>query len=158
MPRHELHHELVRKGVEQVAHEERITGGSLGPPSGAKYRAYQRLQAYGLSLKDTLYDNPEIGKLLEELVRYPLRPAARDALNRQLKSSINDAALFELVLSFRSENRLFIIEEEREMNEPQILCSLGCSGRARANDDRTADSKARRLPEAQELPGSGAGL
>jgi superfamily II DNA or RNA helicase len=123
--RHELHHELVRKGVEHISHEERIAGGSLGPRTGAKYRTYERLKAHAASLVGTLYENPELGRVLEELVRYPLRQSAKDSLNRQLRSGINDLALAELVLALRSEGKLFIIHEERETDEPQIVCSMG---------------------------------
>jgi len=36
IPRHENHHELVKKGVDLLIEEERHVGGQLGRPSGAR--------------------------------------------------------------------------------------------------------------------------
>jgi hypothetical protein len=61
----------------------------------------------------------------EEIYRYPLQETARDTLNRQLRSSIDDEQLVSLVLSLHADNRLCQIHEQTEQQEPQIICSLG---------------------------------
>src|SRR5690606_34932643 len=38
IPRHELHHRLVEKGVAHLVKEEQQIGGQLGRPSGARFR------------------------------------------------------------------------------------------------------------------------
>ena len=59
------------------------------------------------------------------MYRYPLRPSAVDTLNRQLRSGVSDEALAQLVLALRDEDRLCLIHEEEEAQEPRIICSMG---------------------------------
>jgi hypothetical protein len=66
-------------------------------------------------------------KAIDEIYRYPLRQSAIDTLNRQLKTGISDERLVNLVLALRDEDRLCIISEETQAQEPVILCSLGLS-------------------------------
>jgi superfamily II DNA or RNA helicase len=119
------HHDLVRKGFELIAEEERTVGGQLGRPSGARFRTYERLKRYAEEIKDTLFDTRELHKAIDETYRYPLRPTATDTLNRQLRSGISDASLAELVIALREEGRLCIIHEEEKVQEPRIICSMG---------------------------------
>jgi hypothetical protein len=125
MPRHERHHELVRKAVELVMVEEKSVGGQLGRPSGARFRTYERLKRYSEQVKDTLFGSPELTKAIEEIYRFPLRQSAIDTLNRQLRAGISDTSLAELVMALRDEDRLCIVQEEDQSGEPQIICSLG---------------------------------
>ena len=122
------HHELVRKAAEHIAGEESAVGGQLGRPSGARFRAYERLKNYADSIKDTLFDTEPLRRTINDIYRYPLRQAAVDTLNRQLRSSISNEALAELVIALRDEDRLCVIHEEDERQEPQIICSLGLVG------------------------------
>ena len=123
--RHESHHDLVRKAAEHIIKEESSVGGHLGRPSGARFRTYERLKSYVETVKDTLYDTIHLRRAVNDIYRYPLRRTAVDILNRQLKSSISDEVLAELVVSLRDENRLCDIQETVEHEEPQIICSLG---------------------------------
>lgn len=127
VPRRADHHQLVQKGVEMIVQEEKMVGGQLGRPSGARYKTYQRLLSYLKDIEGTLFEtrSSEIQKALEEIYRYPLRQSAIDTLNRQLRSGISDQDLAELVLALRDEDRLCIIHEEGETEEPRIICSLG---------------------------------
>ena len=125
LPRHDSHHELVGKGVEHLFKEEKRVGGQLGRPSGARYRTYVRLKDYAEAMKGSLFDTQELFKTLEDLYNYPLRQAAVDTLNRQLRSGISDEALAELVIGLRDEDRLCLIHEEEAERDPQIICSLG---------------------------------
>ncbi len=125
LPRQERHHSLVQKGVEIIVQEEKSVGGQLGRPSGARFRTYERLQRYADELKGTLFESPELARAIEEIYRYPLRSGAVDTFNRQLRSGISDEALAELVIALRDEDRLCLVEEEEQEQEPRIICSLG---------------------------------
>jgi superfamily II DNA or RNA helicase len=125
LPRAENHHELVKRGVELIIEEEKTVGGQLGRPSGARFRTYERLKRYAEEVKGTLFETDKLNKTIEEIYRYPLRQAAVDTLNRQLRSGIDDSTLAQLVIALREEGRLCIIQEELEQQEPQIICSMG---------------------------------
>ena len=103
------------KGVELHRREEKSVGGQLGRPSGARFRTYERLKRYADAVKGTLFDSQELRRAIEDIYRYPLRQAATDTLNRQLRSGISDADLAELVIALREEDRLCIIHEEEEI-------------------------------------------
>ena len=128
LPRQENHHELVRKGVDFIVAEEKTVGGQLGRPSGARFRAYERLKRYAEQVKGTLFDPPELGKAIEEIYRFPLRQSATDTLNRQLRAGITDERLAELVMALRDDDRLCVVQEDEQSDEPQIICSLGLAG------------------------------
>ena len=125
-PHHEVHHCLVEQGVKHIAREEQRVGGQLGRPSGARFRTYTRLKAYADSIQGQLFDVPALHQALDDIYRYPLRQAAVDTLNRQLRSGVDDAVLAELVIALRDEDRLCLTEsQETESQEPRIICSLG---------------------------------
>ena len=119
------HHRLVQSGAEMMIAEAPSVGGALGRPSGARFRTYERLKAYADEVRGTLFDTPELRRSIDQIYRFPLRQAAVDALNRQLRSGIDDRMLAELVITLRDEDRLCIVEGERETREPQIICSMG---------------------------------
>lgn len=119
------HHELVALGVAGILEEERQIGGALGRPSGARFRTYERVKRHAESVRGTLFDTPELQRALEAIYRYPLRPSARDTLNRQLRLGIDDQRLAELVVALHAEERLCNAEDEPAQGEPQIICSLG---------------------------------
>lgn len=127
LPRIENHHELVQNGVELIVEEEHSIGGQLGRPSGARFRTYERLKRYAEEVKGTLFESPALVKALDDIYRYPLRQSAIDTLNRQLRSGITDDRLTELVVALRDEDRLCLIDEEEQTQEPHIICSLGLS-------------------------------
>lgn len=81
-------------------------------------------------VKDTLFDTPQLRRAIEDIYTYPLRQAAVDILNRQLRSSISDADLAQRVIELREEDRLCIIHDEEESQEPRIICSLGLANPA----------------------------
>jgi hypothetical protein len=73
----------------------------------------------------TLFDTQQLRRAIEDIYSYPLRQGAIDILNRQLRSGISDADLAQRVIDLRAEDRLCIIHEEEESQEPRIICSLG---------------------------------
>jgi len=125
IPRHDDHHEMVAKGVKLIVETEKSVGGQLGRPSGARFRAYERLKAYAEEVKGTLFDLPTLRHAIEDIYRFPLLQSATDTLNRQLKSGMDDPRLAELVVSLRQDARLCRVSETVESNEPQVICSLG---------------------------------
>lgn len=125
IPRDEQHHELVKKGAELIAEEEKNMGGQLGRPSGARFRTYERLKSYVQEMKETLFITEELLKAIDDIYRFPLRQSAIDTLNRQLRSGINNQQLAELVVALRMDDRLCFVSEEVEKREPSIVCSLG---------------------------------
>jgi hypothetical protein len=125
LPRAEDHHELVAKGIKLIVETEKSVGGQLGRPSGARFRAYERLKAYADSIKGTLFASGDLLKAIEDIYKYPLLQSATDTLNRQLKSGISDQDLAALVISLRQDARLCRVAEDGESGEPQVICSLG---------------------------------
>ena len=121
------HHKLVQRAAEMMIAEAPSVGGGLGRPSGARFRTYERLKVYAERVEDELFNTPELKRAIDDIYRFPLRQAATDALNRQLRSGIEDRMLAELVIALRDDNCLCIVEGEKETREPQIICSLGLS-------------------------------
>ena len=125
-PRHDEHHTLVAAGMEHIAQQERNIGGQLGRRSSARHRVYNRLKDYAEAVRGQLFDSEDLRQAVNDIYRYPLRQAAVDTLNRQLRSGIDDAGLAELVIQMRSDDRLSIMEEDdSEIIEPRIICSMG---------------------------------
>lgn len=123
IPRHPRHHALVGQGVERMAKEVKQVGGSLGKPSGARFRVYERLKSY---TKDSpLFETEELKKALDQIYRFPLRQVATDLLNKQLRSGIPDEALANLVVKLKSDDRLCHVEDSSAGGDPHIICSLG---------------------------------
>jgi superfamily II DNA or RNA helicase len=120
-------HDLVRRAVEHIVEEEtRSIGGQLGGASGARRKTYERLKGYIDTIQPTLFPAPpELHNALEDIYKYPLQGTARDTLNRQLRSGISDEQLAALVIDLRADNRLCQVHEHLEVQEPQIICSLG---------------------------------
>ncbi|MDD4025348.1 MAG: helicase-related protein [Kiritimatiellae bacterium] len=128
IPRHDDHHEMVAKGVKLIVETEKSVGGQLGRPSGARFRAYERLKTYAEEIKGTLFDTRELRHAIEDIYKFPLLQSATDTLNRQLKSGIGNQALAELVMALRADVRLCRVTEDVEGTEPQVICSMGLRG------------------------------
>ncbi|MCB8944538.1 MAG: NgoFVII family restriction endonuclease [Ardenticatenaceae bacterium] len=128
LPRQENHHELVEQAVRHVMTERTVVGGQLGRPSGARFKTYERLKAYAERIQQTLFahEAENLLKALDEIFRFPLQEAAKNTLNRQLRSNISDEGLAALVVTLYEEGRLCLVQEEETADdEPEIICSLG---------------------------------
>lgn len=131
LERMDNHHELAAGAVEHLVEEEKSFGGSLGRPSGARFRTYERLRNHREHLgdqRDLLITDEYVRRLdrtIEEIYRYPLRKGATDALNRHLKSGIEGETLAQLVLDLREDGQLCVIDDELEQRDPKLICSMG---------------------------------
>ena len=127
-PRADNHHDLVRTAFDMVEEREAL-GGGLGSPRGARYRLYDKLTAYRdyQAAKEPLFLSAELERTINDIYRYPLRQAAADAMNRQLRSGASAEQLADLAKALRDENKLCFIQDSADdlPDEPQIVCSLG---------------------------------
>ena len=127
--RRKNHHELVRSASEHIADaEQRSVGGQLGRPSDARFKVYVRLDKYVKNINDSRVDTTALRGTIDEIYRWPLREAAVDIFNRQLRSSIADEALAKLAIQLREEDRLCVVQDDDERQDPQLICSLGLVG------------------------------
>ena len=119
------HHALVRQSVTGIQKEHASTGGQLGKPASARRRVYERLKDYAAQVKDSLFDIKPLHHAIDAIYETPLTEAARDLLNRDMKSGIDTEGLVELVISLHEEDRLSVPQDDVEAREPKIICSLG---------------------------------
>jgi superfamily II DNA or RNA helicase len=120
------HHQLVKTGLEHIKETESKIGGQLGKKTGARYRAYMRLDHYVKNNAGTLWVTEELKRAIQDIYDHPLREYARETINRQLKTGISDEDLATLVIGLREDGKLSLIaEEETQDKEPQIICSMG---------------------------------
>jgi hypothetical protein len=129
LPRQESHHDIVQSGVAHIMTESKFVGGQLGRPSGARFKTYERLSEYARRLRGTLFESlpasQALVKAVEQIYRFPLRESAKDKLNRQLRSGVQDEQLAELVVNLYEDDKLCLVQEAQETQEPRIICSLG---------------------------------
>lgn len=119
------HHSLVQNAIAGIQTEHITTGGQLGRPSSARRRVYERLKDHAANVKGTLFDITPLHQAIDAIYEQPLTEAARDLLNRELRSGITDEKLAELMLSMHEEDRLCIAKDDAQTREAQIICSLG---------------------------------
>jgi superfamily II DNA or RNA helicase len=131
LPRLDGHHALTQQGLAHITEEEQSSGGALGRPSGARFKAYERLKRFRDSwgIKRDLFVTDEylrrVERVMEEIYRYPLYQSATDSLNRQLKAGIGDQPLLDLIFSLREDARLCVVEELEQQREPKLICTMG---------------------------------
>lgn len=127
--RSDSQHDLVRRAVEFTLQEQQSGGIQLGRTSGVRYRVYQRLKEYALSMQGMLLARTEemrsLNEALEQMGRYRLRETATERLNRQLRSGLDNEQLARLVVTLFQDGDLCIVHDEGDDDEPQIICSLG---------------------------------
>ena len=94
-----------KQGVEMILADEKSIGGQLGRPSGARFRTFERLKRF-VEDNGILYGshrNCARQSMIFTVTRCEM--AAKDALNRQLRSGVEGQQLAELVVSLRAEDR-----------------------------------------------------
>ncbi len=132
VPRAANHYELVTHAVELAANEQGTFGGQLGTLRSVRRQVYETLKRYREQhlQHPTLFSGPileQLPPIMDLLLKYPLKDAARTSLRRQMQLRILDEQLIEMVLTMHAEDRLCVITEDAEQTtlEPQIVCSLG---------------------------------
>jgi hypothetical protein len=126
LPRQEKHHALTARAIEYISEINDKIGGQLGRKTGARYRAFTRLDQWLLVNKDGLFITEEIKRAHQDIYRFPLKEEAIDAVNRELKSGIDDERLVEMLCSLNEQDKLCIKNEnEQEAKEAHIICSMG---------------------------------
>jgi len=120
------HHELVARAIEVIREEEKTSGGTLGKKAGVKYRVYMRLDRYVKEFEGTIFVTDGLKKAIDDIYKFPLKEFAKDTLNRQMKTGIDDNELASLVISLREDDKLCHVNyEDQPLREPQIICSMG---------------------------------
>jgi len=131
LQRTEYHHALTQQGLAHIIEEEKSFGGALGRPSGARFKAFERIKRFreGMGSMRDLFITDEyvrrVDRVMEEIYRYPLYQSATDSLNRQIKAGIGDHQLLDLVFSLREDGRLCVIDDQEQQREPKLICSMG---------------------------------
>jgi hypothetical protein len=126
MPRQKNHHVLTGKAIEYISEFNDKIGGQLGRRNGARYRAYTRLDHWLRANKDSLFVTEEIKCTHQDIYRFPLKEDAIDAINRELKSGVDDEKLMEMLCSLNEQDKLCIRnEDEQDTKEARIICSMG---------------------------------
>ena len=126
LERDERHHGWVAKAVEAVVTDENLTGGALGPPRSIRRRTYERLKAYFDANRGTLLATETLERAINAILAHRLTSRARDTLGRQLRLGLSDEKFADIVTDLYDDGRLVLIEEEpEEIQEPEIVCSIG---------------------------------
>jgi superfamily II DNA or RNA helicase len=127
LERLENHHLLVERAVEISAQAQKKTGGHLGKKSSVRYKTYMRLQRYFEESKNTLFENMELKKAIDDIYKYPMQENSKTLINRRLRLGITEGELAEIVINLRSEGRLCLIDEgeSTKIKIPQVICSMG---------------------------------
>jgi superfamily II DNA or RNA helicase len=119
------HHDLVAGGLQMAVTQDKAVGGGLGRPSSPRRRAYERLKRYAQEQMNTLFQDQELERSLDDIYQRPLLETAADLLNRLMRGGVNDEELASAIKSLREEGRLTYAEEDAALREPRVVCSMG---------------------------------
>ncbi|MDD4150149.1 MAG: helicase-related protein [Bacteroidales bacterium] len=120
------HHKLVEKSVDISNKIQKSTGGHLGKKSSSRYKTYMRLNRYFDETKNTLFENQELKKAIDDIFKYPMQESAKNHINVRLRLGISDEELAEFIINKRNEGKLSIMDNKvAENNMPRVICSMG---------------------------------
>ena len=84
------------------------------------------LKRYHESVKNSLFDTPELTAVAEALHGAPLQLSAVSSINNQFKIKASDQHIAELLMMLHEENRLVQGNEDvDESAAPRLICSMG---------------------------------
>jgi len=120
------HHQLVGQAVELNRKDQKMKGGHLGKRSSVRYKAYMRMERFFNENKNTLFEDTEIKKAIDDIYKYPMQESAKTLLNRRIRLGLNDEELAEIIINLRNEGRLCLIDDnEADVKAPRVICSMG---------------------------------
>lgn len=129
-PRAELNHNhdaIVEQVLRQVTDEFRTQEVGIGPANSARYRTYERLKEYCLSLVGDMFRDHDLERVVERMITTPFTERATDTLNRLLRAK--DTRVSELadrVMALHRDNLLFVhTNVDSDEDIASIVCSLG---------------------------------
>jgi superfamily II DNA/RNA helicase len=126
LPKLENHFHLVERAVELSKQTQKSKGGHLGKKSSVRYKTYVRLKRFFNESVNTLFENEDLKKAIDDIFKFPMQESAKSLLNRRLKLGITDQELAEIAINLRAEERLCQIEEEPpDFKAPKVICSMG---------------------------------
>ncbi|GAA3997186.1 hypothetical protein GCM10022631_04630 [Deinococcus rubellus] len=122
------HHELVARAARRVVEEEASgSAGALGTPGSTRRKLYERLKHIQDTREGSLFSDPQLKTVLEDLLAAPLQESSRNTLGGHFRTRIGDEAVIRLVIQLQQEGRLTMPTDDLRHTEPEILCSLGLS-------------------------------
>lgn len=99
---------------------------SLGRKTSLRYKTYYKLKDYNSRLNTTIFNKPELERLLKKLLDAPLTETARVRFSKALRDKkVTDEQFAELALELSSENRLCVETADQNEIHPEIICTLG---------------------------------
>ncbi len=131
LPRLPEYHALISRAVTSMLQEDTGTAGALGKSSGARRRVYDHLKKL---LEDeerqrTLWaasdEAAQVKRVLETLIRSPLKQRATERFNALLRHRAQVQELAEAAVELYSTSQLCLPIEEVQRQEPRIICSMG---------------------------------
>ena len=134
VPRSDWHHNAVQKGLARLWNQEQDTFGSLGRPSGIRYRLYTRLKQFSEELhksRDLLISEDYLNQIdlaLGDIYRFPLSHSAKNVVAHIIRDDKDDLEnLGKIVIELRNNDELTIYPNEPQPQEStfQIICSMG---------------------------------
>ena len=132
LPNVATHDELVAAAIQMALQEQISFAGQLGSLRSTRRQLYERVKRCleQHQRAPTLFSQPLLAKLpllIEALLRFPLREAARTALGQQIRLGAADDEVATNALRFYEDDRLVVVSDvdEPTLPDPQIVCSLG---------------------------------
>lgn len=120
------HHKLVEKSVDIETKTQKSTGGHLGKRSSSRYKTYMRLIRYFDETKNTLFENQELKKAIDDIYKYPMQESTKNHLNVRLRLGICDEDLADFIINKRNEGKLCVMDNKvADNNMPKVICSMG---------------------------------
>ena len=129
----ENHNDLVKIARQRARESRDDIGGQLGGPSAPRRIAYNRLLAWAIENRDTVFAESDlvadVKNAVQRVYDSPLRDTARRQIKNQIRLNIRDGELAKMVVRLHKDGKLCENpkneDDDDDRNEPQIICSMG---------------------------------